>query len=387
MEYRLIKLIDCCFDFLPAFDKPGQVPERYRESYGYTDFIRKWMDAAVVGHINYEGEKMIGDIPYVFFKGRRGFFHIPFKTLRYIKKQQPEVVLTQGLIFPLQVIALHLTLGKRCRIITQHHGEKPFPGIKRIFQQWADRCTNAYLFTASENAHPWIARRIICDKNKCHEVLEASTYFKPMEKEMSRQRLGMPGTDNFLWVGRLHANKDPLTVLHGFEKYLTQNAAAKLYMIYQGEDLIREVNAFISRSHLLREAVFLKGEVPHEALPCWYSAADFYISGSHEEGSGYALLEAMACGCIPVVTDIPSFRKITGEGKYGLLYPPGNAGALCMLLCSLEDVDKDKLSLAVRNYFSEALSFESIARQVFSICHELTAETLPEHGMRNKAKA
>ena len=59
-------------------------------------------------------------------------------------------------------------------------------------------------------------------------------------------------------------------------------------------------------------AYFSLGRLPHERLAAYYSAADIFVSGSHREGSGYALIEAMACGAIPCVTDIPSFRAITG---------------------------------------------------------------------------
>ena len=35
---------------------------------------------------------------------------------------------------------------------------------------------------------------------------------------------------------------------------------------------------------------------------------------------------ACACGAMPVVTDIPSFRAITGGGSIGALWKPGDAG-------------------------------------------------------------
>ena len=65
-------------------------------------------------------------------------------------------------------------------------------------------------------------------------------------------------------------------------------------------------------------------------LDLWFSAADGYVSGSHREGSGFALIESMSCGCVPIVTDIPSFRKISG--KYGFLWRPGDAESLCAAL-------------------------------------------------------
>src|SRR5438876_111648 len=57
------------------------------------------------------------------------------------------------------------------------------------------------------------------------------------------------------------------------------------------------------------------GHVLHFRLAAFYSAADLFVLGSHDEGSGYAVLEACACGASPVVTDIPSFRRMTAGAQ------------------------------------------------------------------------
>ncbi len=51
----------------------------------------------------------------------------------------------------------------------------------------------------------------------------------------------------------------------------------------------------------------------------YYNSADYFVLGSHYEGSGFSLVEAMSCGVIPIVTDIPSFRMMTNNGKIGTL--------------------------------------------------------------------
>ena len=81
----------------------------------------------------------------------------------------------------------------------------------------------------------------------------------------------------------------------------------------------------MSASPALARRVRLVGYVPQEKLPAYYSAADIFVLGSHHEGSGYALIEACACGAVPVVTRIPPFRAITGDGARGALWPPGDA--------------------------------------------------------------
>ncbi len=53
-----------------------------------------------------------------------------------------------------------------------------------------------------------------------------------------------------------------------------------------------------------------------------------YVSTSPVEGASISLLEAMACGCLPVVTDIPANRDWIDHGVNGLLFPAGDVHAL-----------------------------------------------------------
>jgi glycosyltransferase involved in cell wall biosynthesis len=86
------------------------------------------------------------------------------------------------------------------------------------------------------------------------------------------------------------------------------------------------------------------------------------VLGSHYEGSGYALSEALRCGCIPVITDIPSFRMMTDEGRLGALWQTDNK-------LSFVEAAKKAISKPIQaegnyciSYFNHKLSFEAIAR-------------------------
>ena len=73
-------------------------------------------------------------------------------------------------------------------------------------------------------------------------------------------------------------------------------------MIYSEDDLLDAVKERVRRSPSLADRVRLIGAVPHDQMTTFYSAADLFVVGSHHEGSGYALMEACACGAVPVVT-------------------------------------------------------------------------------------
>ena len=365
----MLRIIDTSFYSYDACNDLSALIKLHETSQGYIEHMKGLADVQVIKQLNCEGTETVNGIKYAGFKSRSGFGHIPFKTIRYIKNEEPDIVIVQGLIFPLQVIWLRRKLGKGPVILVQHHGERPFKGIKGWLQKKADRSIDGYLFTSIENAGEWIGRHIIANENKCFELLEASTHFKRLDKLQCKQKVGLEGDHNFLWVGRLNAGKDPLTVVKAFEKYCAGNPGAKLFMIYQTEELLPEIKKWIEQNEVLAQRIILKGRVPHEELETWFSAVDFYISGSHREGSGYALLEAMACGCIPVVTDIPSFTKITGS--YGFLFPPGNVNALLEVLERSNSIDRHKMSSEILSYFQKDLSFKAIADDLYSICQKL----------------
>jgi len=63
------------------------------------------------------------------------------------------------------------------------------------------------------------------------------------------------------------------------------------------------------------------GWVTHEEMPKLLSQADIYISTSLDDGTSISLLEAMASGAFPIVTDIPSNREWISDGENGFLVP------------------------------------------------------------------
>lgn len=370
----MIKLIDLNYHTHSDLSKPEDDLELQKASIGFVAFIKEKLSIELIKHLNYEGEKFIGGVKYAFFKSKNKFWYIPFKTHRYIQKQSPDIVLIQGLVFPLQLMALKIELGKKTKIIVQHHGEKPLAGIRGLFQKLANHFVDIYLFTSVENAKEWVERKIISSKEKCCELLEASTSFQLKNRLQSRLSIGFTGNQNFLWVGRLNVGKDPITVINAFEKYIISYPQARLFMIFQTEELLPVIKRKLEENEQLENAVILKGKLNHSELEVWFNAVDFFISGSHKEGSGYALIEAMSCGCIPIVTNIPSFKKITRDGTLGFLFESGNPESLLNILLNLKNIDKERLSEAIISHFNHSLSFQSIADDLFLICKRLMNE-------------
>jgi glycosyltransferase involved in cell wall biosynthesis len=78
----------------------------------------------------------------------------------------------------------------------------------------------------------------------------------------------------------------------------------------------------------VEEAVNFIGRVSHEAMPGLLGQSDVYVSTSLSDGTSVSLLEAMAAGAFPVVTDIPANREWIRDGENGFLIPVKDIGLL-----------------------------------------------------------
>ncbi|MEP6846605.1 MAG: glycosyltransferase family 4 protein, partial [Panacibacter sp.] len=209
----------------------------------------------------------------------------------------------------------------------------------------------------------WVKQNVIAHRRKIWGIMEASSFFQPSDKFPAKKRTGAMGSVVYLFVGRLDKNKDPLTVIKAFLQFRQNSADVRLYLIYHTIELLEEIRQLLINEKY-GNSIVLVGEVFHDDMAFWYNSADFIISGSHYEGSGVAVCEAMSCGCIPILTDILSFKKISANGHCGLLYEPGNTNALLSALLESQQMNIEEERQKVLEQFARDLSFEAIAAQI-----------------------
>lgn len=358
------------YNYSHNFHSPGSWLKRTDLYTGMQEQLAIDNEVINIKQIDYQGNYIHNGVDHRFvrFYKKRTFF--PLRLNRYIARQEPDIMVIQGLHHPVQVILLSWVLPRKTKLMLQHHAEMPFSGWKRSIQKLADKFVDAYLFTSKQISEDWVKKSIISSNKKIYEVMEVSSRFYPFEKKIACTKTGVCGNPVFLWVGRLNANKDPLTVVNAFLRFTDAEPGARLYMFFHTEELRSEIERLILINNAC-DKIILKGHVEKEELLDWYNSADFFLSGSHYEGSGTALCEAMSCGCVPIVTDIPSFRMITGNGDCGCLYPPGDEQALLEALLQTKSLDLPQHRTRALNYFNSNLSFPAIAQQIQAVTNSL----------------
>ncbi|GAA4736619.1 glycosyltransferase family 4 protein [Flavisolibacter ginsenosidimutans] len=354
-----MKIVSTGYINTAEFSEPLAWLERINFHAGTLEELAKLHEVISIEQINYNGELIHKGVAYHFLNFQKPKLYVPRQLHRHIKRLEPDAVIVHGLHFPFQVMQLRKALGASVKIIVQNHAEKPQKGWRKGLQRLADRCVDGYLFTAKETGKEWVGKGIVANDKKIVEVMEASSVFYSQEAIANKG----DASNNFLWVGRLDENKDPLTVVKAFLRFVEVEPSAKLNMIYHEDGLLPQIESLLKKSKI-KNAVRLIGKVPHAALEKYFREANFIVSGSHYEGSGIAVCEAMSCGCIPVLTNIASFRKMTGHGKCGLLYEAGNAEALFETLRKSMTLNKEREREKVLRQFNSELSFKAIAAKI-----------------------
>jgi len=276
---------------------------------------------------------------------------------------RPDAVHMNGLtlIQPLSRIGAWCAKTGRPFTVTYHGGiPRPEPWLLQTQRRMLARCHGAF-FTTPTHAQAWTAAGLL----KTEQVIpcmEVSSTFSPAGRTQARARTGMKGDPVFAWNARLHPIKDPLTALKGFSAIRKSRPDARLYMIYYTSEMQTQVLEAIASDPSLGDAVEMRGTIPPQAVEDFLNSSDFLIQSSLREVAGYSVLEAMSCGVIPVVTDIPSFRAMTDGGRLGVLFPIGDHRVLADRALAIDRANVEDLSSKVRDFFERALSYDSIAR-------------------------
>ena len=283
----------------------------------------------------------------------------------------PDVLHVQGLGFADRVLAA-AAAAPHAPILLQDHAARPPPFWRRAQWRRGFAAASGLAFCAREQAAPFVQRGLVATRTTIYEIPESTCRFTPGEREQARQATGLSGNPCLLWVGHLNENKDPLTVLDGIAKVAGRLPGLELWCCFGTAPLLRPVQRRIAADPRLANRVHLLGRLPHDRIETAMRAADFLVQGSHREGSGYAVIEALACGLPPIVTDIPSFRALLGPGEG--LWGCGDADAFARALLSLAAEPHAALRAAARRRFDAELSREALGRKLCAVYGDLVAK-------------
>ncbi len=150
------------------------------------------------------------------------------------------------------------------------------------------------------------------------------------------------GPLQLLYVGRLwDLDKGIFLLPPMMRQLMADRIDAHLTVVGDGPDA-EELRRRTERAGVSNR-VTLTGALPLDKTVDLFREADVFVFPSRFEGCGFAVLEAMAAGCAPVVADIRgSLRVIVDEGRCGLTAKPGEAASFARAVAVLA-MDRERL--------------------------------------------
>ena len=115
-----------------------------------------------------------------------------------------------------------------------------------------------------------------------------------------------------LYVGPIHPDKGVLRLIDAFK--LARKRGLNASLVIAGP-LRMPRDAFLKRLRECDNSIYL-GYVPRDHLPYLYRATNVFVFLSIHEGFGLPVIEAAACGCPLIVSDIPTFREILRNAAF-----------------------------------------------------------------------
>ena len=177
-----------------------------------------------------------------------------------------------------------------------------------------------------------------------------------IDTERFRPAIGAPaGPPTVLSVGRFSPIKGFETVLDGFaelRRESTEGAAPRLALVggVHGPGERGYLASLRERAERLGlgDRVELEMSIPHAQMASVYQRATLLVSSSRTGSLDKVVLEAAACGVLPIVAD-PAFRPFLGESWDRLSFTPGDSRALAQCLAEwLGRPERERRGLALR---------------------------------------
>jgi glycosyltransferase involved in cell wall biosynthesis len=186
--------------------------------------------------------------------------------------------------------------------------------------------------------------------------VDTANTFTPAEHPAHRN-------NELLFVGRLTEQKGVESLVRALPQVVSARPDTILTVIGRGpqEEPLRALSKALG---VARNVRFL-GAVTNENLPELYRRASILVfTSATDEGFGLVCVEALACECPVIASDLPAVRELILNGETGLLFQRGDSDELaCKILALLADPTlRHSLGKAGREFVSQRFDWKIVAQ-------------------------
>jgi glycosyltransferase involved in cell wall biosynthesis len=229
--------------------------------------------------------------------------------------------------------------------------------------RWSDRFVNGIVVNCE-----YIRRHLIDDEgvpaekiHLCYNGIDTKTFqvSGPAARPVAPDRITV-GV-----ICALRPEKDLATLLAGFALARRQRPEMQLLLVGSGPEL-PALEQQARELQLGPDCVFVPDQ--HD-VASWLRTIDIFVLPSRSEALSNSLMEAMACGCAVVASEVGGNPELVEPGKTGLLFAPGRPESLAQALEQLaaEETLRRQLAAAASDLIHQRFSREASVQRMQEI--------------------
>jgi glycosyltransferase involved in cell wall biosynthesis len=116
---------------------------------------------------------------------------------------------------------------------------------------------------------------------------------------------------------------------------MVRKEGIRVEVVIAGEGPLLDSLHQLARDLGVAETIAFPGRLTPVEVADQLRSSLVYASTPETEGVSASLLEALACGCVPVVSNLPGNREWVRDGIDGVLVPVGGAGEVASALATI----------------------------------------------------
>ncbi len=178
--------------------------------------------------------------------------------------------------------------------------------------------------------------------------------------------------NNFiLFIGTLEPRKNLVRLIEAYHLLNQKSKIKNQKLVIVGKKgwFYQEIFNKVKELKLENEIIFT-GYVPDEDLPYLYKAATCFVYPSLYEGFGLPPLEAMACGCPVITSNLSSLPEVVGEAA--ILVNPYNIDEITAALEKILTDESLRQNLKERGFKqAQKFSWQKTALKILKILNEV----------------
>jgi glycosyltransferase involved in cell wall biosynthesis len=294
---------------------------------GISTLVRNLVEKRAADYVHFEAGRKDGEPSDAGWVARQ--FTLPFRFLAKIRSERPDLIHLNTAFIPLAIVR-DVSLAGAARILNVpvllHIHGGPFV---------MEKITNPAVEAAAGALMKMSAAAVVFSKRESDSLAKNFPGTKirvlPNAVPLDAVKEVEPavGEKTFIFFGRLHESKGVRHIVDACRELKAQGFNFKFVCYGTGP----EKEFFTSNmSKILGEKFSYRGVAKGAAKWKALSEADIFFLPSRDEGLPIALLEAMASGCVPVMSASGAVADVIDDGRNGFLIDATNAEQTVMRL-------------------------------------------------------